>query len=358
MVYKKILKIILLILFLSAPITPLLAECVWKTEQKQTDYPGNITGGCTNVDGFVNSAHSRCDPSTKPETHYSPGLHKTVQCCCTVASIAETESIIGGSVWANPFDNLKIKIPGLKSFSNPKCVETDEGEVCYVPWMGEYIQGLYNYGMGIGSILAIVVIAVGGVIWLTSAGSVSKIDSAKSWISGGIIGIILLLGIYTFMSLISDKLVNLPSLEVEIVQVTEKCDKKLSDAGACVACDNCTRLNVPVKSGMGNSVNIKLADKLFDAYQIIGNWEVTEAWPPTVIHSNLCHANGTCVDVGLKGNDSPENVKKIYDALVAQGLNVVFETNKSCADYSVRCEDTTNPKYEHITGPHFSVYKQ
>lgn len=79
--------------------------------------------------------------------------------------------------------------------------------------LGTYIQAIYKYGLALGASLAVIVIMIGGVIWLTSAGSPEKVKNAKNYIGGAITGLVLLLGSYLLLYTINPKLVEFGPLE-------------------------------------------------------------------------------------------------------------------------------------------------
>ncbi|MCR4280641.1 MAG: hypothetical protein NUV82_04450, partial [Candidatus Komeilibacteria bacterium] len=76
--------------------------------------------------------------------------------------VVGASSATTGAKVTNPFDDLQVKIPGMERFTEISCAE-GEGEAveCGVPWIGEYIAGLYNYGVGLVAVLAVVMIMVG-----------------------------------------------------------------------------------------------------------------------------------------------------------------------------------------------------
>jgi hypothetical protein len=276
----------------------------------------------------------------------------------------------------------------------------------YSTLLPKYIRAIYNYGIGIAAFLALAMIVAGGLIWLTSGGSTEKISTARSMIVSAIIGLVLLLGAYTILQIVSPALLNFKPIKIDLfdaLQVSggcceyttnngalkaknmnkKECDEyeaptfkeghvvgesglvcvpsgecpySLAEAGKCNDCNDCIQINVICKDG--NLANRDLAESLSNAHQEVGGWIVTEAWPPTVAHSNPCHYNGTCVDVGLRSSDSAENVEKIYQAFIDEGLRPVFETINNCDNYpSITCYSKSDPGYNHITGNHFSVYK-
>ncbi len=92
--------------------------------------------------------------------------------------------------------------------------------------IGDYIKAIYNYALMIVGILAAIVLMVGGIIWLTSAGNSEKISQAKSWISGALTGLVLMLISYVILQTINPNLVNLrtPGLDV-IGKINKGCCK-------------------------------------------------------------------------------------------------------------------------------------
>jgi len=80
---------------------------------------------------------------------------------------------------------------------------------------------------------------------------------------------------------------------------------------------------------------------------VIGAWQVTEAWPPTVPHDSSCHKRGCAIDLvilGAKGENDPRVIameKVLREFLQPGGLGCVLN------EYRVR----TNKR----TGPHFHI---
>lgn len=88
---------------------------------------------------------------------------------------------------------LSIKIGGSSVVSN----------------IGDYIKTVYIYLIGIGGIVAVVLILKGGFEYVTSAGSPERVTSAKSTITSALIGLFLLLGSYTMLYTINPDLLQL-----------------------------------------------------------------------------------------------------------------------------------------------------
>jgi len=92
--------------------------------------------------------------------------------------------------------------------------------------LGRYINAWYKFGVGIAGILAVLMIAYGGVVWLFSGGASEKISHAKELIAGAVIGLLLALGSYLILNTINPALVN---LEIDsLIPVSE-----ISLSGVC-----------------------------------------------------------------------------------------------------------------------------
>ncbi|MCF7795114.1 hypothetical protein K9M50_02045, partial [Patescibacteria group bacterium] len=121
----------------------------------------------------------------------------------------------------------QIPIPGSEFDGNPIPVgESDIGEdeetgrqvtTMYSTLLPRYIKAIYNYGIGIAAFLALAMIVGGGVIWLTSGGSSDKISTARSMIVSSIIGLVLLLGTYTLLQIVSPALLSFDPIETEYI---------------------------------------------------------------------------------------------------------------------------------------------
>jgi len=86
--------------------------------------------------------------------------------------------------------------------------------------LGEYIKGIYNYGIGIVAILATVVMMIGGFQWIIAGGSGEKIGEAKAWITAALSGLVLALSSYMILSMINPGLVKLQVLEIKPIKST------------------------------------------------------------------------------------------------------------------------------------------
>ncbi len=108
--------------------------------------------------------------------------------------------------------------------------------------IGEYIQAIYNYAIGIVGILAAVVLMWGGVVWLTSGGSAERVKSAKSWIGAALSGLVLVLTSYLILNTINPDLVNFKPLKMADVKKDGLEDiscKNYSTESICISAVGC-----------------------------------------------------------------------------------------------------------------------
>lgn len=137
----------------------------------------------------------------------------------------------GGATQVNDLDELlkqpdtQIGLPGL-SFSQlnkDKVYEDDEGNMYLgVPLLAEYIAAAYRYGVVIASIVAILVIILSGIQWMSpgnifTTGEGDKkqtINRAKKRIIGALSGLLIALASYIILYTINPNLVQFKDLRV------------------------------------------------------------------------------------------------------------------------------------------------
>jgi len=101
-----------------------------------------------------------------------------------------------------PTVNLQIKIGGANTAAG----------------LTDYIPKIYAYLVSIVSIIAVVMIMVGGLRYLTAGGNPSAISSAKETITGAIIGLFLTFGSYIILQTINPALVQLKMPDIKMVR--------------------------------------------------------------------------------------------------------------------------------------------
>lgn len=116
---------------------------------------------------------------------------------------------------------LAVPIPGLAPFEAPAPAGSSSQAYLDLPFLGQYINAVYNYALGVAVTLATVMIVIGGLKWMLARGDSSKVSDAKETLSRAIIGMFLVLGSYTVLKFINPELVNLRALRIQVVQRQE-----------------------------------------------------------------------------------------------------------------------------------------
>ncbi len=194
----------------SAPKTTTDDGCTWRIEKIVPGAPGTFQGGCYSTEEQEN--YNRCSSISKP----NESTGDTIYCCCQKEPAKGTTKTPD----LNPLGQLQIKIPGINELAQKYpiiCDNENDKESCKIPWIAIYIYAIYNYLLGIGGVLAAVALMIGGVIWLVSAGNASRVSQAKSWITGSVTGIFILLTSYVLLYQINPELVGMKYIELKTI---------------------------------------------------------------------------------------------------------------------------------------------
>jgi len=129
-----------------------------------------------------------------------------------------------------PTPKLSVSIGGFFSFQPLAQLTCDNGKAYCIDWIGQYIKVVFQYGVGLAAVLAVVMIMVGGFIWLTSGGSPDKVGKAKEYITSSLLGLFLALFSYLLLSALNPSLVNLQNIKVQrIAEPEQMCCNQGSD---------------------------------------------------------------------------------------------------------------------------------
>ncbi len=195
-----------------APKTTTDSGCSWRIEKPVPGATGTFQGGCYSIE--TESNWEKCSSISQPEKKSGEKL----LCCC--GESGENINIKNKTPDLNPLGNLQIKIPGLDEIAEKhpiKCEGEGESQTCKIPWIAIYIHAIYNYFLAIAGILAAIALMVGGVIWLVSAGNASRVSEAKSWITGSITGLVILLTSYVLLYQINPELVGMRYVKLAVI---------------------------------------------------------------------------------------------------------------------------------------------
>lgn len=145
-------------------------------------------------------------------------------CCCAVT---QTPTISAAEAPQFTMPEFQVKLPTLK-LTEPECTLNSDGSYhCEIPWLGQYIVAVYNYGLSVAGILAAIILMAGGVLWLISGGDSGKIGQAKELIMGSIVGLVILAGSYIILTQINPDLVKFKAISIGTIK-----GKQMALAGA------------------------------------------------------------------------------------------------------------------------------
>jgi len=148
-------------------------------------------------------------------------------------------------------------------------------------------------------------------------------------------------------------------------------DTRTTVAG-CTNCEILTGVNIssnacrPPRANCGVMLNTETAVEVMSMNQALTglgfNMQVTEGWPPTVVHANICHMNGTCIDynfIGQQGAATASQVTQVINTAQAQGLRAVYEVGNTATCQALKAAGVPPNNVFVVPGinnPHFSVY--
>jgi hypothetical protein len=136
----------------------------------------------------------------------------------------------------NASDIIKTEIPGLK-LTDPVVIEKAQivdnvmvqSETLAIPWIAQYIAGIYRYAVVLGSVIAATVLVIGGFMYASSAGKADRVKKANDMMIGSVTGLVLLLGTFLFLNILNKDLTNLRAIEIKTVKRIEIPDKEVHE---------------------------------------------------------------------------------------------------------------------------------
>ncbi len=199
--------------------------------------------------------------------------------------------IVTESITKDLNDKISIKIPGL-NFSN-LTGEVDSEGYLNIPWIGQYISAVYNFGMVAASILAVIMIILQGVKIVTSGGGEGKTTGYKR-ITQIVVGLIILWGSYAALYTINPALVSFQALKIKYVEP--------------ISMDSLIFDKDPEDSGvLPTTANTEQLDKIFRSYAACYgyDWRLLKAF--------------AAAESGLRSNSNFDN-KRPYKGLFQMNL--------------------------------------
>lgn len=336
MIFKnKIFKLIFSVFTLFFLLSPVTTMATTITE-RYVNCSWTDTTSC--ADNFIEAEEEYCLKVEEKPSNINTRINvftasRTWHCCCR--DLGEKGEAAKPPVSRVEPPKFQISLPTIE-LSTLECHNTDDGGFsCSVPWIAEYITGIYDYGLSIGGILAAIILMAGGVLWLVSGGDASKVSKAKSLIFSSITGLIILFSSYVILYEINPELTKTKNISIDLPGGMEKkydntlddwiwdpgIEKQIGDASSeLIDLLNCMRPKLDPKVGRISSIS----DSNYIGRLVLCNKEYCYRQPTCVHACRSCHYGG-----GLSGNKS-----YAVDFGDEENYEEIKKAAKSCDEYT------------------------
>src|SRR3989344_5444057 len=191
-----------------------------KTETIPEDTPCIAHEQCQQVHGpqakCLLSADDCADPASCPELHTCVTVEGT---CQSVVATPSTVNVNTGDTLDVKKPDLKINIPSLTNFADVAVQKDEHGsEFAVFPWIGQYVNAIYLYLLGIVGLVTVIIFMHAGLEWMTSGGNATSVAHAKGRMRNAAIGMAILFGSYTILYLITPEFVTSKGIRIKILK--------------------------------------------------------------------------------------------------------------------------------------------
>jgi len=187
--------------------------------------------------------------------------------------------------------------------------------------IGEYIKQIYKYAIGVVAIIAVVVMMIGGVLWITASGNPSQVGSAQQYISGALTGLVLVMSSYVILRTINPDLVNLKVHSINTVTIASSSNMI---AGCC-----CDRAETAQREGYFKCIDVKTAqdcDTRVNDYKENVTCSKVEGCPQYGSVGCCCDTTATSLRDGYFGCT---DVKSASDCPISRSF--IYKTGLTCS---------------------------
>ncbi len=110
---------------------------------------------------------------------------------------------------------LQIDIPNL-TFAEKITAEDGPGGIkrFSVPYLATYINAVYKYALGLGVLIAVIMLMYAGFRWMSSFGNAKAVEEAKTMVGNSVFGLFLLFSAFTILYYINPELPKLTALQI------------------------------------------------------------------------------------------------------------------------------------------------
>ena len=255
------------------------------------------------------------------------------------------------------------------------------------------IQNVIRVAIVLGIAVATLALIYAGFVWMTSGGSPERRNQGSHLLINVFVGLAIMLGAWLIVDFVMKELYREPTefgpwnsilagngesanlcitarqpipIATGTVDIITGQTGGVSSGGpnmtgtnGCPSCQSLrdSGLSCQAKGCTADPRLIERLVQLKNAYQ--GSWVITEGYPPSRTHQNICHQQGTCVDADFSGGGYTEsNFRAFGQAARNAGIRAVFESS-NCGEVAVaKRADVEAECYgrDVISGSHFSLY--
>ena len=235
---------------------------------------------------------------------------------------------------------LQIPIPGV-TFSQIQLQGQKGSRYIDIPFLAEYLQGMYKYAVGLLAMIAVVIFMAAGFMYIAARGDSGKIGQAKKLMGNAIFGLILGLGSYIILNSISPSFTSLttlrtPYIERDTIDLSQVIDK--GEPGATTGSSSGSGASKPISDTTYDTIFQKYAPCTGTDWRILKVIAYKESrLNPTIVNSLgftglFQFKKDTCpTSLGAKCNNltDPDNNTAAGATMLKRNINLI---KSSCPD--------------------------
>ncbi|MDP3991602.1 MAG: peptidoglycan DD-metalloendopeptidase family protein [Candidatus Colwellbacteria bacterium] len=175
------------------------------------------------VNECINSWLSWCNGGWSPANQIATNQQVTKNVIAKLAAYYK-EANSGAAPTPPPADYKQCVAAGSQDSAagaDPAATLTDEEQKEVPLGLSQQIGKFYSFALGIGALVALGVLIFGGILYTASAGNASRQDDAKQWITGSIVGLIILFGSWFILNTVNPELTKLTDLRLLVNKAAE-----------------------------------------------------------------------------------------------------------------------------------------
>ena len=101
------------------------------------------------------------------------------------------------------------------------CSQDSSKQCLQIDWISQYVGAIYQDGIGLAAVLAVVMIMIGGFIYMTAGGNSTQVSKARDFIISSMTGLLLALFSFILLQTINPALISNKGIEVRIPEEVE-----------------------------------------------------------------------------------------------------------------------------------------